>query len=81
MLNGFGKSVFEFISNISLSGLIQSLLTIGTVVFLYFKIRNSGLDIKIKSNLLRKEKREKKHKQEQPEQRLFKLTKKKNKLK
>lgn len=78
MLNGFEKGFFKFILNISLSDFFQGILTIGTVIFLYFKIRNSGLDVKIKSNLLRKEKREKKHKQEQPKQRLFKLTKKKN---
>lgn len=78
MLNGFEKGFFKFILNISLSDFFQGILTIGTVIFLYFKIRNSGLDVKIKSNLLRKEKREKKHKQEQPKQKLFKLTKKKN---
>ena len=80
MLNEFGKSFFEFIHNITLDKILQLLLGIGAVVFLYFKITNSGLDIKIKSNLIKKNKKKvKKEDKSTPQQRIFKLTEKKNK--
>jgi hypothetical protein len=80
MLNGFIKEFFGFINNITLDEVLQSLLAIGGVIFLYFKITNSGLDIKIKSSLIKKNKKKvKKEDNLTPQQRVFKLTEKKNK--
>jgi hypothetical protein len=80
MLNGFIKEFFGFINNITLDEVLQSLLAIGGVIFLYFKITNSGLDIKIKSILIKKNKKKvKKEDNLTPQQRVFKLTEKKNK--
>ena len=82
MLNGFIKEFFGFINNITLDEVLQSLLAIGGVIFLYFKITNSGLDIKIKSSLIKKNKKKvKKEDNLTPQQRVFKLTEKKNKNK
>ena len=79
MLNGFIKEFFGFINNITLDEVLQSLLAIGGVVFLYFKITNSGLDIKIKSSLIKKNKKKvKKEDNLTPQQRVFKLTENKN---
>lgn len=81
MLNGFQNSFFEFVSNIKLDGIIQRLLLVGSVIFLFFKIKNSGLDAKMKSNLIRKNKKDCKDNKSKtkPDQKLFKLTPKNNK--
>lgn len=73
-LSGFGMCIIELVSTYSFNEYIQGLLTVGGVVYLFYKIKNARLDAKLKSKVLQDELE--KVKKEVPKQKLFKRTKK-----
>lgn len=73
-LSGFGMCVIELVSTYTFNEYIQGLLTIGGVVYLFYKISNARLDVKLKKKVLEDDYQ--KVKKEVPKQKIFKRTKK-----
>ncbi len=73
-LSGFGMCAIELVSTYSFNQYIQGILTIGGVVYLFYKIMNARLDAKLKRKVLEGDYQ--KVKKEAPKQKIFKRTKK-----
>lgn len=73
-LSGFGMCLIELVSTYTFNQYIQGLLTVGGVVYLFYKIKNARLDAKLKSKVLQDELE--KVKMKAPKQKIFKRTKK-----
>lgn len=73
-VSGFGMCFVELVTTYTFNQYIQAILTVGGVVYLFYKIVNARLDVKLKKKVLEDEFQ--KVKKEAPRQKLFKRTKK-----